>query len=93
VKENFQQSLSFFRVYLITCSEDGAIRIWGRQPTDQQCDEEGKELMAMTPIMRFTGLSDPELLQVNEDNPWSPQLLGECLGHAGTVHVNNIILV
>ena len=34
--------------------------------------------------------SDAELLHISEDNVWSPQLLGECLGHAGTVQVSEI---
>ncbi|KAK7116743.1 WD repeat-containing protein 41-like [Littorina saxatilis] len=71
-------------VYLVTCSEDGSIRIWGRPPADG-ADAEGKELLTMSPMERFTGMSDIELLQINEDKVWSPQLLGECLGHAGTV--------
>ncbi|KAK7481356.1 hypothetical protein BaRGS_00027436 [Batillaria attramentaria] len=71
-------------VYLVTCSEDGSIRIWGRPPLDGD-DALDKELLALSPMERFTGMSDGELLQINEDNVWCPSLLGECLGHASTV--------
>ncbi|XP_076443383.1 WD repeat-containing protein 41-like isoform X3 [Babylonia areolata] len=42
-------------VYLVTCSEDGSIRIWGRPPVDVD-DGEGKELLTMSPMERFTGM-------------------------------------
>lgn len=43
-----------------------------------------------SPVLSVCLSSDTELLHVNEDNVWSPQLLGECLGHAGTVQVGQI---
>lgn len=71
-------------LYLVTCSEDGSIRIWGRPPAGGDVAGE-KELLALSPMERFTGMSEGELLRVNEENVWCPQLLGECLGHAGAV--------
>ena len=41
-------------VYLVTCSEDGSIRVWGQPPQDSN-DAEGQELLAMSPMERFTG--------------------------------------
>ena len=38
----------------MTCSEDGSIRVWGQPPQDNK-DAVGRELLAMSPMERFTG--------------------------------------
>ncbi|XP_025076790.1 WD repeat-containing protein 41-like [Pomacea canaliculata] len=68
--------------YLVTCSEDGSIRIWGRPPLYGDDDE--KEHLPQSPMEQFTGMSMAELQNVG-DSLWSPHLLGECLGHASAV--------
>ncbi|KXJ28865.1 WD repeat-containing protein 41 [Exaiptasia diaphana] len=62
-----------------TCSEDGAIRLWG-----SQCPVVVENCSQASEIEKFLGLSLKEVLKAKE--PIEPTLLGECLAHSGTVH-------
>lgn len=75
--------------YLATCSEDGAIRLWGQLPvecTAKGTENEVKELPS--PVERFLGMSKEQIKSnTGSKPPVEPVLLGECLGHSGTVQM------
>lgn len=60
------------RAMLATCSEDGTVRLWGAL---NRCLSE-----ELSPIERFLGKS-----VASSDT--EPKLLGECLGHSGSVRM------
>ncbi|XP_046839262.1 LOW QUALITY PROTEIN: WD repeat-containing protein 41-like [Xenia sp. Carnegie-2017] len=64
------------RHMLVTCSEDGTVRLWGSQEKRFPSDE-------FSSIEHFLGKSLSEITSVITE----PQLLGECLGHSGAVRM------
>ncbi|RUS88625.1 hypothetical protein EGW08_003584, partial [Elysia chlorotica] len=66
--------------FLVTCSEDKCLRLWGRKPSADPWHDG----VPLTPMERFTGLSSSELIN-SQAGLWEPNLLGECCAHGGSV--------
>ncbi|XP_046545336.1 WD repeat-containing protein 41-like [Haliotis rubra] len=72
--------------FLVTSSEDGSIRLWGRAPASEDYDSAHDYLNLLLPMERFTGLSGEQLKQVNfAEHILDVSLLGECVAHSGSV--------
>ncbi|XP_013405116.1 WD repeat-containing protein 41 isoform X3 [Lingula anatina] len=69
-------------LYLATCSEDGAIKLWGRAPAEKNDKD-----YFMNPLETFTGLSSDKIRKLKKSETVEPCLLGECLGHSGAVQL------
>lgn len=68
--------------FLVTCSEDKCLRLWGRRPSSDPWHDG----VPLTPMERFTGLSCTELNNSSSSTGlWEPALLGECCAHGGSV--------
>ncbi|XP_061174560.1 WD repeat-containing protein 41-like [Saccostrea echinata] len=71
---------------LATCSEDGSIRLWGQRSHSNTGEELVKSSMGLNPIERFLDINFGQLHQNRGSDPFpEPVLLGECLGHCGSV--------
>ncbi|XP_050400394.1 WD repeat-containing protein 41 [Patella vulgata] len=70
--------------YMLTSSEDGSIRLWGKPPSsDPEINE--KLNNSNIPMEKFTRLSSEELKRLNGENCLEPELLGEFIAHSGAV--------
>ncbi|XP_041369712.1 WD repeat-containing protein 41-like isoform X2 [Gigantopelta aegis] len=74
--------------YLVTCSEDGSIRLWGKTPISDDSGSSDRDICTLGPMERFTGLRGDQLRQCcHSDNLLEPSLLGECTAHSGSVQM------
>ncbi|XP_064650755.1 WD repeat-containing protein 41-like [Lineus longissimus] len=73
--------------FLATCSEDGAVRLWGNRKYFNKKEEVVNKLPASPSVIeRLLGTSKEGLKKLMEEDKYvEPDLLGECLAHSGTV--------
>ncbi|XP_022334336.2 WD repeat-containing protein 41-like [Crassostrea virginica] len=71
---------------LATCSEDGSIRLWGQRSHNPGEQLVVKASMGLSPIERFLDINFGQLHHSRSPEHFpEPALLGECLGHCGSV--------
>lgn len=71
---------------LATCSEDGSIRLWGQKSHNPGEQLAVKASMGLSPIERFLDINFGQLHHSKSPDHFpEPVLLGECLGHCGSV--------
>ncbi|XP_048736638.1 WD repeat-containing protein 41-like isoform X2 [Ostrea edulis] len=72
---------------LATCSEDGSIRLWGQRSHSNPNEQlTVKASMGLSPIERFLDINFGQLHHNKGPDPFpEPALVGECLGHCGSV--------